>query len=116
MNEPEQPSYLISSMGTYYFTRNYFIGFSVPLLLSREMDDNTGDYHMAFDHPSKNVFHLTGGYTFQLNPRFTLSPSVLLKYQPGRKVQVDCSLEAGAKGTDIPCLRVPKSKYPGSHS
>jgi type IX secretion system PorP/SprF family membrane protein len=96
LNEPETDVIPNVSIGTYYFTRDYFIGFSVPLLLSREMDDNTGDYHVAYKG-SKNIFHLTGGYTFKLNPRFTLSPSVLLKYQPGRKVQADCSLELKLK-------------------
>jgi type IX secretion system PorP/SprF family membrane protein len=79
------------SLGTYYYSTNYFIGFSIPCILNRELDETTGQYNVAFN-PSENMLHFTGGYTFTLNPQVKLIPSALFKYQPGGSVQSDFSL------------------------
>jgi type IX secretion system PorP/SprF family membrane protein len=80
------------SVGTYYYSRNYFIGLSLPFLLSRELDEETSQYLVSFD-PGKNPFYVTGGYEFRLNPKVKLSPSLLMKYQPDYAVQFDCHLQ-----------------------
>jgi type IX secretion system PorP/SprF family membrane protein len=92
MNDPETAVIPNFSLGTYYYSRNYFIGFSIPFMLSRELNETTGQYQTAYN-PSGNNLHFTGGYTFQLNPQIKLSPSVLLKYQPGGTIQIDCNLQ-----------------------
>ncbi len=96
MNEPESDAIPNFSLGTFYSTRNYFIGFSIPYLLIRELDEITGEYHVAYDI-SRNNLHLTGGYTFELNPQFNLSPSMLIKYQPTGTMQLDVHLQAAFK-------------------
>ncbi len=93
LNDPVTTAIPNASIGIYYFTAGYFIGLSVPYLLSRKMDEISGEYHTAFDI-DKNVFHLTGGYTFRINPQFMLSPSLLLKYRSTSKVQIDLNLQA----------------------
>jgi type IX secretion system PorP/SprF family membrane protein len=96
LNEPENTTIPNVSIGTYYYTPDYFIGFSVPYLLSRKFDEITGEYHVAYDM-RKNVLHLTGGYTFRINPLFSLSPSILLDYQSPGEIQIDCNLELKLK-------------------
>jgi type IX secretion system PorP/SprF family membrane protein len=90
MNEPVNTVLPNVSIGTYYFTRKYFIGFSLPFLLSHEINDISGEYHTAYDL-NNNIFHLTGGYNFVLNPQLRLSPSMLFKYRPAGEVQIDCN-------------------------
>lgn len=96
MNEPVNNTLPNVSIGTYYYTRNYFIGLSVPFLFSHEKDDITGKYHTSYDL-NNNIFHLTGGYNFVLNPQFSLSPSILLKYRPAGAVQIDCNFLVSLK-------------------
>jgi len=92
IKDPESAAIPNFSIGTYYNTRNYFIGFSIPFLLSREADEMTGEYQVAYNLSSNNL-HLTGGYTFQLNPQVKISPSLLFKYQPNSTVQIDCNFQ-----------------------
>lgn len=96
MNEPVNTALPNVSAGTYYYTRDYFIGFSVPFLFSHEMNEITGKYHSSYD-VSNNIFHLTGGYNFIINPRLKLSPSALLKYRPAGDVQIDCNFLVSLK-------------------
>lgn len=76
------------SLGTYYYTKKYFIGISLPLFLSHEPDQNSGKYKLKNDFSNYNYF-FTGGYTIGVSPRIKLLPSVLIKYHPGHSVQFD---------------------------
>jgi type IX secretion system PorP/SprF family membrane protein len=96
MNEAESSVIPNFSVGTYYYARNYFIGLSIPYILSRELDDETGQYLVSFN-PSGNNLFLTGGYEFHLNPQIKLSPSLLMKYQPDDAIQLDCNLQLAFK-------------------
>jgi Bacteroidetes-specific putative membrane protein len=44
MNNPESAVLPNFSIGTYYYTKKYFIGISMPLFLSYELDKSTGKY------------------------------------------------------------------------
>jgi type IX secretion system PorP/SprF family membrane protein len=96
MNNPETATIPNFSLGTYYYTRNYFIGISIPFLLGRELDEISGEYHVSYDL-NRNNFHLIGGYAFQLDPQFRISPSLLLKYQPNGSIQIDYNLQLSIK-------------------
>ncbi len=96
MNAPVTAAIPNVSLGTYYYSRNYFIGFSVPFIFGRAMNDIPGESHMTFDL-NQNIFHLNGGYSFRMHPHFSLKPSILLKYQPAGTAQVDCILEASLR-------------------
>jgi len=84
------------SLGAYYYTKKYFIGFSLPMFLTHESDDNSGKYKIGNNFSDYNYF-LSGGYEIGLNPAVKLLPSVLIKYHPGYKVQADYNIQVGLK-------------------
>jgi len=76
------------SVGAYYYTQKYFVGISLPMLLSQDLDHNTGTFKMTNRLSGYNYF-LTGGYCLDLKPQFKLLPSLLVKYVPYHVPQVD---------------------------
>jgi type IX secretion system PorP/SprF family membrane protein len=76
------------SLGMYYYTKKYFLGISIPVFLSNELDKTTGKYKIGNNLSGCNYF-LSGGYELGLGPRIKLLPSVLIKYHPDNPVQVD---------------------------
>nr|MDA3835107.1 type IX secretion system membrane protein PorP/SprF [Spirochaetales bacterium] len=76
------------SFGSYYYTKKYFIGFSMPLFLNSEFDNSTGKYTISKPFSGFNYL-LTGGYEFDIAPSITLLPSMLVKYHPGNVIQID---------------------------
>jgi type IX secretion system PorP/SprF family membrane protein len=76
------------SIGTYYYTKKYYIGISLPMFLSRELDKNTGEYKIKNDFSAYNYF-INGGYAFSLSPRIKFLPSLLIKYHPNSTLQID---------------------------
>lgn len=49
------------SLGTYYYTRKYFIGFSVPYFLNYDVDQKSGTFKVSNFFSVAN-YCLTGGY------------------------------------------------------
>jgi type IX secretion system PorP/SprF family membrane protein len=96
LNDPESMILPNFSIGTYYYTRKYFIGISIPFLVNRKMDEANGQYHGSFDFANDN-FYFTAGYTFQVNPLLKLSPSMLLKLHPGHTPQIDCNIQVSLR-------------------
>jgi type IX secretion system PorP/SprF family membrane protein len=76
------------SLGTYYYTKKYFIGISMPQFLSHELDKSTGKYKISSNFSGSNYF-LTGGYEVDLSHDVKLLPSLLLKYHPNNAIQID---------------------------
>lgn len=76
------------SLGTYYYTKKYFIGLSWPLFLSYDLDKSTGKYKIDNPFSGSNYF-LTGGYEIGISNNVKLLPSLLIKYHPGNAIQVD---------------------------
>lgn len=75
-------------VGAYYFTDNYYIGLSVPNLLSAE--------HIKSSSTGINSFgtqrihgYLTGGYVFDINENFKLKPAAMAIFVEGAPVSVD---------------------------
>jgi type IX secretion system PorP/SprF family membrane protein len=79
------------SMGAFYFTQKYFIGISVPLFLSHELDQSTGKYTIENNFSKYNYF-FTSGYRFDINPQFKIVPSLLIKYHQNNPIQIDCNM------------------------
>jgi type IX secretion system PorP/SprF family membrane protein len=77
--------------GAYYYTEDWYAGFSIPTLLGYQKgNDFTIDVSKAtFLH---RHYLLTGGYIFKLNDQVKLRPSMLVKYLPQAPVQVDLNL------------------------
>lgn len=88
MNNPATAVLPAFSLGSYYYTKKYFIGFSIPEFLSHELDQSTGKYRIKNNFAEYNYF-LTGGYQAVLSPRIKLLPSLLIKYHPNHAIQVD---------------------------
>ena len=88
MNNSEAVVLPALSLGTYYYTKKFFIGISMPLFLSHELDKNTGKYKIGNNFSGCNYL-FSGGYEFGLNPQIKLQPSMLIRYHPGHAVQID---------------------------
>ena len=88
MNNAEISVLPAFSFGTYYYTKKYFIGISLPLFLIHELDKSTGKYKLSNRFSEYNYF-VSGGYNWIISPHLKLLPSFLLKYHPGNAVQID---------------------------
>jgi type IX secretion system PorP/SprF family membrane protein len=84
------------SLGTYYYTKKYFIGISVPMLLSHELDTKTGKYNTGYSFSGSNYF-FTGGYEVSLGPQAKFLPSMLIKYHPKNTIQIDYNAQISLK-------------------
>jgi type IX secretion system PorP/SprF family membrane protein len=84
------------SLGTYYYTKKYFIGISMPLFLSYELDNSTGKYKISNPFSGCNYF-LTGGYEIGISNNVRLLPSLLIKYHPGNAIQIDYNAQVNLK-------------------
>ncbi len=78
------------SLGTYYYNSDYFIGFSIPLFMSHELDESRGKY-VSKNNISNYTYMIMGGYNLKIGSSSTLVPSMLIRYQAGSPVQVDCN-------------------------
>ncbi|CAD0008175.1 PorP/SprF family type IX secretion system membrane protein [Flavobacterium chungangense] len=73
--------------GAYYFTDKYYIGLSVPnLLSSKHIEEKSGIN--AFGSEQIHTF-LTAGYVFQINDAFKLKPAFMSRFVSGAPVSVD---------------------------
>ena len=84
------------SVGTYYYTKKYFIGISMPMFLSHEVDESTGKYKIGNFFSGGNYF-LTGGYEIGIGQKIKLLPSLLIKYHPHNAIQVDYNAQVSLK-------------------
>ena len=96
INNPTSAVLPAFSLGTYYYTKKYFIGFSLPLFLSHSLNQNTGKYELENNFSGYNYF-LTGGYEFSIGPMVTFTPSMLVKYHPQNSIQIDYNTLFGLK-------------------
>jgi type IX secretion system PorP/SprF family membrane protein len=96
MNNPTSAVLPAFSLGTYYYTKKYFIGISLPLFLSHEPDQSTGNFKIKNDFSGYNYF-FTGGYEVGISPHVKLLPSLLIKYHPNHVVQIDYNAQINLK-------------------
>lgn len=75
--------------GAFYFTDKYYLGFSVPNLLStKHLEERNGV--SRFGSENTHMF-LTGGYVFQINESLKLKPSFMAKAVAGTPIIADFS-------------------------
>ncbi len=84
------------SLGMYYYTKKYYVGISMPLFLSHEMDKNTGKYKTGNNFSGSNYF-FSGGYELGLSQYVKFLPSALIKYHPDNPVQIDLNARISLK-------------------
>jgi type IX secretion system PorP/SprF family membrane protein len=92
VNNPASAVLPTFSLGAYYYTRKYFIGISLPMLLSHEIDQSTGKYKIKNNFSEYNYF-FTGGYEVGISPQVKLLPSILIKYHPDNDIQIDINAQ-----------------------
>jgi type IX secretion system PorP/SprF family membrane protein len=88
MNSPTTNLLPAFSLGTYYYTKKYFIGISIPLFLSYEFDKTTGKYKVTNNLSGYNYL-FTGGYELPICSILKFMPSMLIKYHPNNTLQID---------------------------
>jgi type IX secretion system PorP/SprF family membrane protein len=92
LNNPTSAVLPDFSLGAYYYTQRYFIGFSLPMFLSHVQDENTGSFKIKNDFFNYNYL-FTGGYEISISPMVKIFPSVLINYHPDYPIQIDCSAQ-----------------------
>lgn len=80
-------------LGGYYYTDDYYIGFSAPNILETEHFDESTTNSLSVARERVN-FYLIGGYVFDINESLDLKPAVLFKAVNGAPLQADLSLNA----------------------
>jgi len=75
--------------GLYYKEDNFYIGFSVPRLLERNIDFSEDAAQISH---SVRHFYLMGGYVFQVNDRIQIQPQVLFKYAENTPFDIDANV------------------------
>jgi type IX secretion system PorP/SprF family membrane protein len=79
--------------GAYYFSESYFIGLSVPAILSYR-HSKIADKNEAYNDITNYNYLLTGGRVFWITNNFKLKPSALIKYYANSPLQYDINLNA----------------------
>jgi len=88
-NQPSTQSFLPNfGVGAYYYSKRFFAGLSVPLMLSYRQKSQSDSYEFYHDVKQYNV-HLTSGYLFDISEMFKFKPSFLLKYSLNSTWQLD---------------------------
>ena len=84
------------SLGSYFYTKKYYVGFSLPFFLSHPMNPNTGKYQLR-NKPSKYNYLFMAGYDITLNEALDMLPSVLVRVTPHDPVRIDYNVKLGIK-------------------
>lgn len=74
--------------GAYLYARNFYAGLSVPRLIKRNIDNNTGNSYL------QRHLYVMGGYVHTLNSVIDIKPSVLIKYTGGGPLIADLNVSA----------------------
>lgn len=84
--QSNSPTYLIPevSIGAYYSTKKYHIGFSIPYMFSYTFNSSKDKYDVSNDF-SKYSYIISGDYIFNLQQNFKMIPSLMLKYKKESK-------------------------------
>lgn len=75
--------------GLYYYTENFYAGFSVPNIIHQSIDNTSGsekNQAVQFRH-----YYLSAGYVYKVSDVVDIKPSALLKIAEGAPVQLDIS-------------------------
>ena len=86
-----------ASTGIYFYSFNYFAGFSVTNLFESKAD--LFDVNRNFNNPQNRGYYLMGGYSFVISPIFSIEPNVLLKYVSNAPFQADLGTVLKYKNT-----------------
>ncbi|MFM7666859.1 MAG: type IX secretion system membrane protein PorP/SprF [Bacteroidota bacterium] len=96
VTDPSDPAFITANRslspqfgaGAYLYGKKGYLGFSVPRLLQRSIDNNTSNSII------QRHYYLAAGYVYSINSVFDLKPSVLVKYTKNAPVTIDANLSA----------------------
>ena len=75
-----------ANFGAYIYAENFYAGFSTSQLINTKLKF----YEQATSlNKLKSHFYLTGGYIYEINNRFTVEPSAMIKGTAPRQLQFD---------------------------
>jgi len=74
--------------GAYLYQHNFYAGISIPRLIKRNVDNNTGNAYL------QRHLYVTGGYVVKINSVLDIKPSVLVKYTANGPLIADVNLSA----------------------
>ena len=78
-------------IGCYYTTNRFYAGASIPFILGyQDGGENSG--LEAYHDIKKYSYYLTSAYTFYLNSRWQIQPSVLMNYELSLKYNLDLTV------------------------
>ncbi len=80
-----------ADFGVHYMSYNYYVSFSVKNILQSylKLGNRTLSGYRLYRH-----YYLTGGYRFEIDPRLSLEPSVLIRMSSELRPQIDMNLKA----------------------
>ncbi len=78
------------STGVFYYKKLFFIGASMPFVMSHRFDSDRQVWTMSTTQAQQQPM-ITGGYVWKMNREFKLKPSTLVRYQGAGGVQADIS-------------------------
>ncbi len=81
------------SIGAYYYSSDFFVGFSSPFVFSEKLDTQTDKLVSSFDF-SKNNFLLTSGYNYKINSLYAIKLSFLWRTNLATGSQIELDLAA----------------------
>lgn len=76
------------SVGAYYYSEKFYVGFSMPLLTNHQINQQTGKYRIGFD-PAATNYNLGAGYLFSLSEALEILPSFMFRTNPAVATQLD---------------------------
>lgn len=85
----DSPQYIFPdfSAGIYYTTKNYFVGFSVPMFLQHQLEGSSSKYSIKNDFSEYNYLAEVG-VNIKIN-KIVIKPSILSRYLPSSSFQMD---------------------------
>lgn len=90
-SENASNAYLNIGSGLFYYSKNYYLAFSVPNMLeSKHLDVTKSGQEYHFGSETQHYF-LTGGYVFNLSEQTKFKPSFMVKSAFNAPVSLDLS-------------------------
>jgi type IX secretion system PorP/SprF family membrane protein len=82
--------------GGYYYTEKFFVGAGVPKMLKNNLSGTNSPTLDFTSYPNRQNRHIfiTAGYAFDMNPDWTLKPSLLVKGVHGAPLEIDINVNA----------------------
>ncbi len=80
------------SLGTYYYTDNFFFGFSIPMFIAHNFNAASNSFRMDNKYEEYNFF-INSGYLFRASSIVKVLPSLLARLNWVSTPQIDLNLQ-----------------------